>query len=123
MIKRPYDYEHLIDDKPLLEPDADINVTCTDLEGDSERDEAGFMHRIVIRHNLHTWHFTYAVLTDDEYRYLISLYQNKSSFSFTFRDKDGQAETVQAYCSETSISYYNRRLGLYKNLKFEIIEC
>lgn len=123
MIKRAYDYEHLIDGSPMLNPDAGIDCTCSDIEEDSGRDESGYMHRYVIRHNLRKWAFSYSVLTAEEYKYLLSLYRNKTTFEYAFKNEDGERETVEAYCAEISISYYSKCQGLYKNLKFEITEC
>ncbi len=122
-MKRSYDYEHQIDYKPMLNPDEGIAIKYTDIEGESGRDESGFMHRIVVRSNVRTWTFSYSVLTEQEYVYLKSLYQGKVTFQFTFAGDEGRTETIQAYCNETSISYQNKRSGLYKNLKLDIIEC
>jgi len=51
------------------------------------------------------------------------LFAGKSEFYFTHRDLDGNLVDTRAYCSNESITYHNARLGLYKNLKFNIIEC
>ncbi len=81
------------------------------------------MHRFVLRERMRTWSFSYAVLTEKEYRYLDALIQGKAVFRFSFRGLDGKPEECQAYCAKGSITLYNRRAGLYKNLKFNIIEC
>lgn len=121
---RKFDYEYQIDKQPLLVPDAGVEISFSDLDGeDSGRDEAGFMHRTVLRERVRTWGFSYAVLTAEEYRYLDSLFQGKHTFTFAFRGLDGKPAQCQAYCSKGSITLYNRRQGLYKNLKFNIIEC
>lgn len=107
----------------MLNPDEGIVIKETDIEGESGRDESGFLHRIVIRPKVRTWTFSYAVLTEEEYKYLKSLYRGKVTFQFTFAGEDNNTETIQAYCDETSISYQNKRSGLYKNFKLDIIEC
>lgn len=121
---RKYDYEYQIDDAPMLVPDAGVELSLSDLDGeDSGRDEGGFMHRSTLRSRVRTWGFQYAVLTAEEYRYLNALIAGKATFLFKFRNLDGEEETRRCYCSNHSITLFNRRTGLYKNLKFNIIEC
>lgn len=121
---RKYDYEYQIDRKPMLTPDAGVEISFSDLDSEeSGRDEGGFMHRSVLRSGLRTWGFSYAVLTTEEYRYLSTLIQGKSTFQFSFQGLDGKPAECRAYCAKSSITLYNRRSGLYKNLKFNIIEC
>lgn len=116
--------DYQIDGKPLLVPDADAALSQSDLDSsDSGRDESGVMHRVVVRHRVKTWGFNYSVLTREEFLYMESLFAGKDAFAFTFRDLDGTLKTCQAYCSNNSITYHNARLGLYKNYKFNIIEC
>ena len=116
--------DYLIDGDPMLVPDADVSLSFADLDSsDSGRDESGIMHRIVIRDRVATWGFNYSQLTAEEYRYIRNLLEGKSEFSFTYRDLDGYRVETRAYCSNESITYHNARLGLYKNLKFNIIEC
>lgn len=121
---RAYDYEYQIDGKPLLLPDAGVELTFSDLDADDAgRDESGFMHRQVVRERVRTWSFSYGSLTHEEYRYLMSLLEGRHVFAFSHRGLDGRAESVTAYCAKGSITLYNRRLGLYKNFKLNIIEC
>lgn len=116
--------DYKIDGKPMLVPDADVSLSFSDLDSsDSGRDESGVMHRIVVRHRVGTWGFNYSQLTAEEYKYMRSLFEGKSEFAFTYRDLDGYLVETKAYCSNDSITYHNARLGLYKNLKFNIIEC
>lgn len=113
-----------IDGKPLLLPDADVELSFSDLdEGDSGRDEAGFMHRIVARYRVGTWTFQYFRLTAPEYRYMRALFAGKKEFTFTYRDLDGDLVKTRAYCSNDSITYRDAALGEYRNFKFSIIEC
>ena len=121
---RKYDFEYLIDDNPMLVPDEGVEMKFSDLDGeDSGRDEGGFMHRSVLRERVRTWGFKYAVLNQKEYRYLTALLTGKATFLFKFRNLDGKEEVARCYCSNHSITLFNRRTGLYKNLKFNIIEC
>lgn len=117
-------YDFLIDDKPILSPDAGVTISLADLDSDdSGRDESGFMHRVVLREGVKTWGLSYSFLTAEEYLYVTGLFKGKSMFTVTYRDVDGSKATCTAYCAKHSIVYQNARTGLYKNLKFNIIEC
>lgn len=122
-MKRAFINDYLVDGKPLLEPDAGVELSYASLEGDSGTDESGVTHRIVIRHDVRTWGFSYAVLTAEEFSYLRSLLKGKSTFSFSIIDDLGGIETVTAYSKDISVSYFNKHRGLYKNFKIEIVEC
>lgn len=116
--------DYKVDGKPMLIPDEDISLSFSDLDdSDSGRDESGVMHRIVARERVATWGFNYATLTAEEYKYMRSLFAGKAEFPFTYRNLDGELVETRAYCSNESITYHNARLGLYQNLKFNIIEC
>ena len=116
--------DYLIDGWPMLVPDADVSLSFADLDSsDSGRDESGIMHRIVVRSRVATWGFNYSQLTAEEYQYMRDLFADKPDFEFTYRKLDGTFDTKRAYCSNESITYHNAQLGLYKNLKFNIIEC
>ena len=55
-----------IDGKSLYAPDCDIEPSYSDLDSsDSGRDEAGYMHREVVREKVATWPIAYSCLTDD----------------------------------------------------------
>ena len=121
---RAYDFEYQIDNRPMLVPDAGVGIAFTDLDGDDTgRDESGYMHRDVLRERVRTWSFSYAILSHEEYQYIMSLFSGKPTFTFKHRGLDGQEEEVRAYSSKSSITLYNRRTGLYKNMQFNIIEC
>lgn len=119
-------WDYVVDGKPLLVPDADIEISQNDLDSDdSGRDESGVMHRHRIREGVKTWGFSYQVLTYGEYCYLESLFRGKQEFEFVFANPDpyGTYKKCRAYRSKSSITLHNSKTGLYKNYKFNIIEC
>lgn len=122
-MKRTFISEYIVDGKMLLDPDAGVSIGFADIEADSARDESGYLHRIVTRHDVRTWGFSYSTLTAEEYEYLMALFQGKSAFKLEITDANGIKEDVTCYCTKKSTSYYSKRLGLYKNLKFDIVEC
>lgn len=121
---RAFYYDLQIDGKPVLAPDADVQMEFSDLDSsESGRDESGFMHRIVLRRNVKVWSLPYAVLTNEEYRYMESLFEGKDEFTVDYRDGKGNPAKCVAYRSKHSITIHNVRAGLYKNYKFNLIEC
>lgn len=115
-----------IDGQPLYAPDAGVEPSYADLDSsDSGRDASGVMHREVVREKVATWPFSYAVLTDKEYAYLVGLFAGKATFAFT-HPKAGsstETETTTCYCSNYSIAWRSARDGTWRNLKFNIIQC
>lgn len=121
---RAFYYDFQIDKKPILMPDEDVQMELSDLDSsESGRDESGIMHRIVLRRKVKTWALPYAVLTREEYRYMESLFEGKDEFTVDYLDKDGKPAQCVAYRSKHSLTIHNARLGIYKNYKFNIIEC
>lgn len=113
-----------IDGRPMLNPDAGIGLKSADIESaGTGSDEGGFTHRILVRSDVKTWDFSYAVLTAEEYVYMMDLLKGKATFTFTFKNERGYSETVKAYCKQRSAAYWSHRRGLYKNLKFTIYQC
>lgn len=113
-----------INGQPMLAPDAGVEVSYSDLDAaDSGRDESGFMHRLVVRHKIPTWQFSYSHLTADEYAYMRSILPQEGTFAFTYPSEDGQQETVEAYLSKYTVLWQDLNLGSYRNLKFSIIGC
>ena len=116
--------EYKINGSPVLIPDADVELTQTDLDaGCAGRDERGVMHRIRVRKRVKTWAFQYFALTREEFQYMENLLSQNAVFQFSFRDGDGLEQTCKAYCSTSSLTYQNAKLGLYRNYKFTVIEC
>lgn len=116
----------LINGKSMLAPDEEVALSYSDLDSDeSGRDEAGYMHRIVLRYKVATWSFVYSSLTEDEKRYMESLFDGLSEFEFTHPGRTDVAvkETTLCYRSNYGITWKNAVTGLWKNYKFNIIEC
>lgn len=109
----------LIDGKPILVPDEDVEISRSDIDAeDSGRDESGIMHRFVLRERVCSWVFSYAFLSQEEYTYLKSLTEGKEEFTFTFF-----GDTYTAYCSNDSVTLRNALTGDYRDFKLKIIEC
>lgn len=109
----------LIDGKPILMPDQDVEISRADIDAeDSGRDETGVMHRFVLRERVKTWTFSYAHLTAEEYEYLIGLTAGKPTFPFTIF---GEEHT--AYCSNDKVALRNLVTGHYTGFSLKIIEC
>lgn len=116
---RKFDEAFQVDGAALLAPDAGVELSFQDLDAQAAgRDEAGYMHRIVLREKVRTWGFSYAILTREEYEYMMALFRGKGAFVFT-----AEGESLAAYCAKASITLYDRKQKLYRNLKFNIIEC
>ena len=120
---RAYSTLYTIDGSPMLEPDEEVELSFSDLDAsDSGRTEDGVMHRIVVREKVATFGFAYALLDREDYAYLEGLLAGKAEFAFGYVGADGQTHSITAYCSKTSIVLKSRG-GLYKNYKFNIIQC
>ena len=116
--------EYQINGKPILVPDAEVELTMTDLDaGSAGRDESGYMHRIRVRKRVKTWAFQYFALSREEWQYMEQLLSGEASFRFSYPDADGTEKTCTAYCSNTGLTYQNARLGLYRNYKFTVVQC
>lgn len=116
----------MIDGKPMFAPDGDMGFSFEDLDGsDSGRDEAGVMHRVVVRRGVGTWSFTYSNITDEELAYMESLFAGKAQFTFTHPKLGNCGAAVQttAYRSKFSLNWKNARTKTWRNYKFNIIEC
>ena len=116
----------LIDGQPMLIPDADMELSFEDLDSASAgRDEAGVMHRQVVRHKVGKWSFCYSRLSRKEYAYMESLFAGKAYFRFTFPSltDPNDATTVTAYRSGFGVGWHNAQTGDFRNYKFSVIEC
>ena len=123
---RPFAKFYKVNGKPMLAPDEGVAMSFNDIDGsESGRDEAGFMHRIVIRYKVGTWPIEYSDLTEEEMRYTESLFPDSPDFDFEHPDRLDPTKqvTTRCYRSKYGVSYINARTGRYKNHKFNIIEC
>lgn len=121
---RGFYYDLQIDGKPILIPDQDVKMEFSNLDAeDADRDEAGFMHPIVLRHMVRTWSLDYGILTAEEYRYMEALFAGKQSFTVDFLGTDGKPARCIAYRSAHSLTLSNVRMGIYRNYQFSILEC
>ena len=115
-----------IDGKPMVAPDGDVHMSFEDIDSaQSGRDQAGYMHRIMVRRKVGVWEFTYSHLTRQEYAYMMALLPKGGSFRFTHpsvEDSRVPAKT-QAYISKYGIAWHSARTDTYRDLKFSVIEC
>lgn len=110
----------------MIVPDAGVGFSFEDLDdASSGRDESGYMHRFVLRHKVGKWAFSFASITEEEKQYLENLIPNSATFSFTHpsREDSNIPETTECYCSKVDMSWYNAKTGVWKNYRFNIIEC
>ena len=99
-----------VNDSPLYVPSAGIQVSHTNLAGSSSgRTEDGIMHIDWIRRDIRKVHLQWKVLTGTELEYVLGLMQGKE-FTLTFKDR-GRVQTMNAYSSESSYTYYSAALG------------
>ena len=122
MLQHPY----LIEGKPMPLPDQEVEMSFEDLDrAEAGRDESGSMHRLVARYKVGSWSFTYSHLTQQTYKSLLQLLPKSGSFVFSYpdpMDPEKYKHTV-AYLSKYGIVWRDAATGLYRNLKFSIIEC
>ena len=116
----------LINGKPMLAPDTEVTVSYEDIDGaDAGRDQAGFLHRSLLRSKVPSWNFSYTWLTEEEKRYMESLFGDAATFTFTHPSRlDGAArEQTQCYRSKYGISWKSQRTGLWGGYSFTVIAC
>ena len=112
-----------VNDKALYVPSAGIQVSHTNLAGSSSgRTEDGIMHIDWIRQDIRKVHLQWKVLTGTELEYIMGLMQGKE-FTLTFKDR-GKVQTMNAYSSESSYTYYSAALGedIYTDVSINAIE-
>ena len=114
-----------INGKDMFAPDMDVDMSFEDIDSaDTGRDEAGKMHRVVVRYKVGTWSFVYTAITEEEYHYMESLFPDTGTFTFPHPgrlDTNTPVET-ECYRSKYSITWKNARTGKWRNYKFNIIE-
>lgn len=115
--------EWKVGSSPLYVPSAGIQVEHTNLAGSSSgRTEDGIMHIDWIRRDIRKVHLRWKVLTARELNYILGLMQGKE-FELTFKDR-GSVQTMNAYSSESSYTYYSAALGedIYTDVSINAIE-
>ena len=115
--------EWMVDGNHLYIPSAGIKVEHSNLAGSSSgRTEDGVMHIDWIRRDIRKVHLRWSVLTASELDYILGLMQGKE-FTLTFKDR-GKVQTMNAYSSESSYTYYSAALGedIYTDVSINAIE-
>lgn len=115
--------EWKVGNSPLYVPSAGIQVEHSNLAGSSSgRTEDGIMHIDWIRRDIRKVHLRWKVLTASELNYVLGLMQGKE-FVLTFKDR-GKVQTMYAYSSESSYTYYSAALGedIYTDVSINAIE-
>lgn len=118
-------YLFTVNGKPMLAPDAEVSVSCSDIDAaDAGRDLQGRLHRSVVRYKVASWEFSYSNLTEEERAYLESLFPDSPTFQFGHPDRQDTAKqaVTECYRSQYGITWRNARTGLWSGLKFQIIE-
>ena len=115
--------EWMVNDKHLYIPSAGIRVEHTNLAGSSSgRTEDGVMHIDWVRRDIRKVNLQWKVLTGTELNYILGLMQGQE-FTLTFKDR-GRVQTMSAYSSESSYTYYSAALGedIYTDVSINAIE-
>ena len=115
--------EWKVNSSPLYIPSAGIKVEHTNLAGSSSgRTEDGIMHIDWVRRDIRKVNLQWKVLTASELDYILGLMQGKE-FTLTFKDR-GRVQTMSAYSSESSYTYYSAALGedIYTDVNINAIE-
>ena len=115
--------EWMINDSHLYIPSAGIKVEHSNLAGSSSgRTEDGVMHIDWVRRDIRKVNLQWKVLTATELNYIIGLMQGRE-FTLTFKDR-GQVQTMNAYSSESSYTYYSAAFGedIYTDISINAIE-
>ena len=115
--------EWMVNSSHLYIPSAGIRVEHSNLAGSSSgRTEDGVMHIDWVRRDIRKVNLQWKVLTGSELNYILGLMQGKE-FTLTFKDR-GQVQTMSAYSSESSYTYYSAALGedIYTDVSINAIE-
>jgi len=110
---------YAINGKPLLTPDEGVQMGFVDLLLVADEENQGTQ-----REKVCTWHFHYKTLTQEAYSYMLPLLKRTGSFTFTYPDPNDptKSETKRAYIEEYSVIWQSAKSGLYRNLKFDVVE-
>ena len=112
-----------IDGRALPAPDAGMEMKFEDIDAaDAGRDESGFMHRSPVRRQVGVWSFHYSWLSAEGYAYLRQLL-TPDTFTFTCPDGLGGSRECTAYVAAHGIARQDKGTGMFRNVKFNVIEC
>lgn len=118
-----------IDGQPMPEPTETAQIEFADIESDdSGADESGVYHREVLRFGVLACTLTYGYLDNADCAYLLSLLQNKTTFSFTCpvssMDTDvTQTITRTCYCANYGAALQRLQAGVWRDMELKIQEC
>ena len=115
--------EWKVNDSHLYIPSAGITVEHSNLAGSSSgRTEDGIMHIDWVRRDIRKVCLKWQVLTASELDYVLGLMQGQE-FTLTFKDR-GKIQTMSAYSSESSYTYYSAAFGedIYTDVSINAIE-
>ena len=115
--------EWMVNGHHLYIPSAGLKVEHSNLAGSSSgRTEDGIMHIDWVRRDIRKVNLQWKVLTATELKYILGLMQGKE-FVLTFKDQ-GMVQTMNAYSSESSYTYYSAALGedIYTDVSINAIE-
>jgi hypothetical protein len=115
--------EWMVNGNHLYIPSAGIQVEHSNLAGSSSgRTEDGIMHIEWVRRDIRKVHLKWSVLTGSELDRILGLMQGKE-FVLTFKDR-GVVQTMNAYSSESSYTYYTAAFGedIYTDISINAIE-
>ena len=115
--------EWKVNSSPLYIPSAGIRVEHTNLAGSSSgRTEDGVMHIDWVRRDIRKVNLQWKVLKASELDYILGLMQGQE-FTLTFKDR-GKVQTMSAYSSESSYTYYSAAFGedIYTDVSINAIE-
>lgn len=115
--------EWMVNDNHLYIPSAGIRVEHSNLAGSSSgRTEDGRMHIDWVRRDIRKVNLQWKVLTGSELNYVLGLMQGEE-FTLTFKDR-GIVQSMRAYSSESSYTYYSAALGedIYTDVSINAIE-
>ena len=110
---------YAIDGKPLVTPDEGVQMEFVDLLSVADGENS-----VGHREKVCTWHFHYKTLTQQAYSYMLPLLKKTGSFLFTYPDPTDptKSKTQRAYIEEYSVIWQSAKNGLYRNLKFDVLE-
>ena len=123
MAKKDTAGEWMVNKSHLYIPSAGIKVEHSNLAGSSSgRTEDGIMHIDWVRRDIRKVYLQWKVLTASELKYILGLMQGKE-FTLTFKDQ-GIVQTMNAYSSESSYTYYSAAFGedIYTDVSINAIE-